>query len=181
MRCLTLLLALLPTATLSLHSAQQHRRAALRSFAPHASPRFRARVSALVRGWAPSSLGTAAAPWAVSPIAFGADPTGVADSSPAFDAALAALLARGTSGHHDESGTVDLGGALLWLEGGDFLLSRPLAFPSNFSNFGMAHGTLRAAPSFPPGAFLVEVGTAGAPCTNWGDSCTVRKRGRLGD
>jgi hypothetical protein len=164
-------LLLLPTA-FSLHSAPLYRRAALRSLAPHASPRFRARARALVDGWARAQLSAASAPWTVSPISFGADPTGRTDSSGAFDAALAALLARGTSGHHDESGTVDLGGALLDLEGGDFLLSRPLAFPSNFSNFGMARGTLRAAPTFPPGAFLVEVGTAGAPCTNWGDSCT---------
>lgn len=35
----------------------------------------------------------------------------------------------------------------------------------------MAHGTLRASPAFPPSAFLVEVGTPGAPCDNWGDSC----------
>lgn len=163
---------MLPGAALSLHSAALHRRAALRSLAPHASPRFRARVSALVRGWPSSGLRAAAAPWSISPLSYGADPTGVLDSSPAFAAALAALLARGTSGHHDEGGTVDLGGALLDLEGGDYLLSRPLAFPSNFSNYAMAHGTLRAAPSFPPGGFLVDVGTAGAPCQNWGDSCT---------
>ena len=165
-------IALLLPAAHCLHSAPLHRRHALRALAPHASPRFRARVSALVRSWPSSQLTAASAPWAISPISYGADPTGVADSSPAFDAALAALLARGTSGHADESGTVDLGGALLDLEGGDYLLSRPLSFPSNFSNFGMAHGTLRAAPSFPPGAFVVDVGTAGAPCVNWGDSCT---------
>lgn len=158
-------------AAAPLHSHARNRLDALR-----AVPRtrgLRARLSSLLRSWAePSHIAAPSAPWTISPISYGADPTGLADSSPAFDAALAALLARGTSARHDEGGTVDLGGALLDLEGGDYLISRSILFPSNFSNFAMAHGTLRAAPGFPAGVFLLEVGTAGAPCTNWGDSCS---------
>jgi hypothetical protein len=57
------------------------------------------------------------------------------------------------------------------LQGGDYLISQPLVFPSNFSNFALSHGTLRASAAFPPNAFLVEVGTPNAYCSNWGDSC----------
>ena len=102
---------------------------------------------------------------------FGADPTGRADSTAAFAAAVAALLSRNTSGHEDEGGSIDLGGALLDLEGGDYLISAPLTIPTNYSNCAIVHGSLRASSTFPPGAFLIEVGTPGAPCSNWGDSC----------
>jgi len=96
----------------------------------------------------------------------------VHDSTSAFAAALAALLSRNTSGHADESGTIDLGGATLDLQGGDYMISLPLAFPSNFSNYGLIHGTLRASATFPGNAYLVEVGTPGGHCENWGNSCT---------
>ena len=148
----------------------RNRAAALRAMPARSKTLARARAS--MRAWrAPRH--TTAAPWEpIYPAAFGADPTGRADSSAAFDAALAALLARGTAGRVDEGGTVDLGGAAIDLQGGDYLISRPLVFPSNYSNFALLHGTLRAAAAFPPGGFLVDVGTAGAFCENWGDSCT---------
>ena len=102
---------------------------------------------------------------------YGADPTGKNDSTAAFTLALSALLSRNTSGHEDESGTIDLGGALLDLEGGDYLLSAPLVIPSNYSNCAIAHGSLRASTTFPTASYLIEVGTMGAACSNWGDSC----------
>jgi hypothetical protein len=134
-----------------------------------ADPRIRARHAALMRSWAtPAHLSAPPdAAWVISPITYGADPTGRTDSTAAFAAAIAALLARNTSGHADESGTVDLGGATLDLGGGDYLISAPVAVPSNYSNYAIAHGTLRASPSFPPASYLVEVGSQGAPCTNW--------------
>ena len=102
---------------------------------------------------------------------YGADPTGKTDSTAAFTAALNALLSRNTSGHEDEGGTTDLGGALLDLEGGDYLISAPLVVPSNYSNCVVAHGSLRASDSFPASAYLIEIGSEGTPCTNWGNSC----------
>ena len=125
-----------------------------------------------MRAWAPPRH-TQASAWApLYPAAYGADPTGLADSTAAFAACLRALLARNSSGHADEGGTTDLGGAVMDLQGGDYLVSAPLVFPSNYSNYGLIHGTLRASAGFPPGAFLVEVGTPGAYCSNWGDSCS---------
>lgn len=166
-----LLLLLGGVADAAPHHAR-NRAAALRSM-PRGPTAKRARST--MRAWAPprhiaASLGGAWAP--IYPAAFGADPTGLADSSDAFAAAMAALYARNTSSRTDESGTFDLGGAVLDLQGGDYVLSRPLSFASNYSNWGLAHGTLRAAPSFPVGAFLVDIGTPGGFCENWGDSCT---------
>lgn len=116
---------------------------------------------------------TLTSPWSpIYPTSFGADPTGVADSTAAFAACLKELLSRNTSGHSDEGGTWDLGGATIDLQGGDYLINSPILFPSYYSNYGMIHGTLRAGPSFPPTAYMIEFGTHDAPCSNWGDSCT---------
>jgi hypothetical protein len=128
-----------------------------------------------MRSWSrPSHTDSAAAAWdPIYPVSYGADPTGVSDSSAAFDLALAALFARGTSNHRDEGGTMDLGGATLDLQGGDYLISKSLYFPSNYSNYGLFHGTLRAnARNFTRGDFLIDIGTPGGFCENWGDSCT---------
>jgi hypothetical protein len=72
----------------------------------------RARHGALLSRWS-SPAPAPPPPWVIQPRLFGADPTGVADSSAAFALALDALLARNTSGRQDEGGTTDLGGALL--------------------------------------------------------------------
>lgn len=124
------------------------------------SPDTFLRASARLRAMpASADLLSPAAPWAIRPADFGADRTGIVDSSAAFAAAVAALCARNTSGHRDADGTYDLGGALLDLEGGDYLLSAPIRIPGNYSNFAFGHGTLRAAPgAFPAGAFLLDIG-----------------------
>ena len=152
----------------------RNRAAALASSAASgASAATRRRHRASLASWAAPrhTLAGAAAPFVIYPADFGADPTGLRDSTAAFAAATAALLARNTSGHSDEGGTVDLGGALMDLEGGDYLVGAPLLIPSNFSNCAIAHGTLRASAAFPPDRFLVEVGVAGSYCVNWGNSC----------
>ena len=102
------------------------------------------------------------APGSIFPGDFGGDPTGKSDSSHAFDAAIKALLARNSSGHHTGGGWSDLGGAHIDLRGGDFQISRPIVFPHGYGNFGIRGGTLRAGPLFPSslsGAqrFLIEV------------------------
>ena len=97
--------------------------------------------------------------WVVHPTAFGADPSGVRDSTKAMTAAVAALLEKGAaSGARMGSNYTDLGGAVLDLQGGTFLLSRPLAIPGGFGNFRVVRGTLRASASFPADAFVLDIG-----------------------
>ena len=92
----------------------------------------------------------AAAPSRVlRPAAFGADPTGKADSAAAFDRLLAAAwsapVGRFTNGP-DTAAVVDL-------EGGVYTLSRPLVFPAaGGGGLAMRDGVLRATPDFPMGA-----------------------------
>lgn len=90
---------------------------------------------------------------------FGADPTGKADSSSAFAAAVTEALSRGALNHSLADGMKDLGGVIVDLAGGDYLLSKPVVWPPMYGNFRMQGGTLRAAPSFPAHRYLVEVGT----------------------
>ena len=102
-----------------------------------------------------------------SPIDFGADPTGVADSTDAVAAAMAALLnASAPYGQHGDKWMRDCGDAALDLEGGMYLVSAPLVVPPNFANLQVTRGSLIASPSFPRDRFLVEVG---GPTSNDGN------------
>ena len=49
----------------------------------------------------------------------------------------------------------------LELGGGEYLISRPLAFPDFLGNYRVRGGTLRASASFPGDRFLIEVGSTG--------------------
>jgi hypothetical protein len=95
--------------------------------------------------------------------AFGADPTGVADSSDAFDAALAAAIAQ-TAPRLMASRIRDLGGVRIDLQGGDYALSRPFRVPRWLGNFKIGGGSVRALPSFPRDRYLIEIGGDGAAC-----------------
>ena len=104
---------------------------------------------------------------AVNVVDFGADPTAASDSSAAFDRAVAyAIASRNTSGAPRMArGIVDLGGVTLSLQGGEYLLSRPLHIPVGVGNIKVAGGTLRAAPGlFPRHRFLIEVGGGHDAC-----------------
>jgi hypothetical protein len=140
------------------HRALSH---ATRLKRPDATASFSRTIRRLhVQPWSQSMIVRASydpPPYAVRPADFGADPTGVVDSSAAFTAAVSALRARNTSGNTLE-GLVDLGGCLLDLEGGDYLLSNPVTLGQGISNFAIAHGTLRAGPEF-SGAFVLDIGT----------------------
>ena len=138
-------------AALGAAAAARCRRALL---APNGAAR------ALAAGGAPSPE--------ISPVDFGADPTGAADSSPAFARALAVLLSRNATGGTLGAGIADLGGATLALGGGVYSLSAPLVIPPLVGNLRVAGGTLRAGAGFPAGRALVETGAAG--CT---DTCNV--------
>lgn len=97
------------------------------------------------------------------PIDFGADPEGRVDSTEAFDAAVAAMLAR--QGPRElASGNLDLGGATLDLGGGEYLISKPVYIPMMHANFRITGGTLRAAASFPKDRYMIEIGKRAAGC-----------------
>jgi hypothetical protein len=57
----------------------------------------------------------------------------------AFQDAVAALLTRG-SGHQLSNGIADLGGAVLDLSGGDYLVSAPIVIPNNYGNLHITGG-----------------------------------------
>ena len=121
------------------------------------SPATRMRHRAVMASWKAPTEPAASASGVVSPIDFGADPTGVKDSTAAFTAAMAAVMAHNTSGHSLSDGIVDLGGVVLDLQGGDYLLSAPLVVPQYAGNMRIIDGTLRASKTFPPSSYVVEV------------------------
>lgn len=59
---------------------------------------------------------------------YGADPTGNSDSTDALLAAIADA-AKGPSKGFLMNGIIDLGGAQINLQGGNYLISKPLHFP----------------------------------------------------
>ena len=96
----------------------------------------------------------------ISPIAFGADPTGATDSTAAFALAVAALLNH--SGLPPMADKIaNLGGATLDLMGGEYLISGPLLIPKLVGNVRVRGGSLRASATFPADRFLIEVGEQG--------------------
>lgn len=94
----------------------------------------------------------------ISPVQYGADPTGKQDSSTAFDAAIKAMLKLGSS--TDFQGRIDLGGAIFDLMGGRYLVSEPVVIPAGYANFRVQRGTLIAAPQFPKAAdrYILQIG-----------------------
>jgi hypothetical protein len=121
----------------------------------------RARHARVISGWrAPYRSSDMGNP-SISPVNYGADPTGVADSSPAFALALRAMLNRST-GSTMSAGIADLGGVVLDLQGGVYSLSEPFAIPPMVGNMRIIDGTLRARDGFPSRAAVLQVGAS--PC-----------------
>ena len=97
----------------------------------------------------------------ITPSAFGADPSGSADSTAGMKAAIAALTALG--GTTDDQGRIDLGGAVLDLEGGTYSISAATVLPPGYANFRVQRGTLVARSNFSSAAsgsreYLLHVG-----------------------
>jgi hypothetical protein len=107
----------------------------------------------------PSQLGRSVS--SLTPSDFGGDPTGRADSTPAFQALCAQLFnATSRADKHMASKIVDFGGATLDLAGGEYLISAPVVVPLLVGNVRITGGTLRASPNFPSDRYLLEIGSA---------------------
>lgn len=78
---------------------------------------------------------------------------------------MKAVLAHNSSGHSMSDGIADLGGVVLDLQGGDYLLSAPLVVPQYVGNMHIVDGTLRAAAAaFPAARYVIEIGAASPRC-----------------
>ncbi|KAK1410866.1 hypothetical protein QVD17_37407 [Tagetes erecta] len=90
------------------------------------------------------------------PIGYGADPSGVQDSTAAIIAAVsdASLV---DNGQQLMAGVNDLGGVVVDFQGGSFRVSKPIVVPPNSGNLLIQGGTLRASNTFPPDGYLIEL------------------------
>lgn len=102
---------------------------------------------------------------------YGADPSGRSDSTAAFQALLLDVLScQNAPCHTMASGIVDLGGAVIDLEGGQYIISQPIYIPPFYGNLNIMNGSLRAStnstvtnttstvPPFPSNRWLIEIG-----------------------
>ena len=101
----------------------------------------------------------------ITPTTYGADPTGFADSTSAIRLAVQALVSLGKS--KDLQGRLNLGGAILDLQGGTYSISSTIAFPSGYGNFKIQRGSLVARSNFTKSsnAYLLQIGSLGK-CTS---------------
>ncbi|KAI9126163.1 hypothetical protein K1719_002584 [Acacia pycnantha] len=95
---------------------------------------------------------------------YGADPTGKVDSTDALLAAIADAAAIGNSEGFLINGVANLGGSQLNLQGGNYLISRPLRLPkAGVGNFMIYGGSLRASDSFPSDGYLIDLSNTNGP------------------
>ncbi|XP_041028774.1 polygalacturonase QRT3 [Juglans microcarpa x Juglans regia] len=88
---------------------------------------------------------------------YGADPTGREDSTEALLRAISDAVQGPSAGSLIE-GIQNLGGAQINLEGGNYLISRPLRLPaSGVGNLKIHGGTLRASDDFPTDGYLIDL------------------------
>ncbi|KAL4284382.1 hypothetical protein GQ457_16G006200 [Hibiscus cannabinus] len=88
---------------------------------------------------------------------YGADPTGKSDSIEALDKAIADAFQGPSEGVLME-GISNLGGVQIDLDGGNYLLSKPLRLPAAGAGNLMIHGgTLRASDDFPADGYLIDL------------------------
>jgi hypothetical protein len=66
----------------------------------------------------------------------------------------------------------DLGGAVLDLTGGEYVVSGPVIVPVGYHNYEIRGGVLRASSQFPLGATLLQIGTNEAVKGPTGQACT---------
>lgn len=88
---------------------------------------------------------------------YGADPSGKLDSTQAILQAISDAL-EGPSDGFLMQGISNLGGAQIYLEGGNYLISQPLRFPVVSRGNIMIHGgTLKASDDFPADGYLLDL------------------------
>lgn len=91
---------------------------------------------------------------------YGADPTGNSDSTEALLAAIEDATKGPSEGYLIE-GIRDLGGAQVNLEGGCYLISRPLKMPvARVGNLMIHGGTIRVSDDFPPNSYIIDLSTS---------------------
>ncbi|XP_060974846.1 polygalacturonase QRT3 [Cannabis sativa] len=91
---------------------------------------------------------------------YGADPTGKTDSTDALLEAMSAAFQGPTEGFLME-GIANLGGPRIDLQGGYYLISRPLRFPAAGAGNIMIHGgTLKASDDFPLDGYLIDLSSS---------------------
>ncbi|KAL1537551.1 Polygalacturonase qrt3 [Salvia divinorum] len=99
--------------------------------------------------------------------AYGADPTGRNDSTDAVLRAIGDALGGPGRGVLFE-GIVNLGGARVDLDGGNYLISRPLLFPvSGRGNLAIHGGTLTASNDFPNDGYLIDLSSSSNSTYNY--------------
>jgi hypothetical protein len=110
----------------------------------------------------------------LSPIEFGADPTGKKDSTAAFQKVIQTMLAicddRSFFNVDMADNIKNCGSVTLDLQGGEYILSAPLDIPMYYGNLNMERGTIRASPTFPRDQWMVQVGHSSND-TNGTESC----------
>lgn len=94
---------------------------------------------------------------------YGADPTGENDSTAALLQAISDAF-KGPSDGVLIEGIANLGGARIDLEGGNYLIGRPLRFPAAGAGNLLIHGgTLKASNDFPTDGYLIDLSTSSSP------------------
>ncbi|KAK2988314.1 hypothetical protein RJ640_000301 [Escallonia rubra] len=91
------------------------------------------------------------------PTGYGADPTGVEDSTDAILDALSDALEVPNVGLQLLPGVHDLGGVIVDLQGGSYKVSKPIRLPAGAGNLVIEGGTLRASDAFPGDRHLIEL------------------------
>ncbi|XWS62333.1 hypothetical protein CRYUN_Cryun06bG0002100 [Craigia yunnanensis] len=88
---------------------------------------------------------------------YGADPTGKSDSTEALNKAIVDAFQGPSEGFLME-GITNLGGPQINLEGGNYLISKPLRLPAaGAGNLMILGGTLRASDNFPADGYLIDL------------------------
>ncbi|XP_057972711.1 polygalacturonase QRT3-like, partial [Malania oleifera] len=91
------------------------------------------------------------------PILYGADPTGVQDSSDAILNCVNGAVKEAQTGAQLMPGVNDFGGAIIDFQGGNFKLSKPIRIPSGVGNLVLQSGSFRASSTFPGDRYLLEL------------------------
>ncbi|KAE9619968.1 putative polygalacturonase [Lupinus albus] len=92
---------------------------------------------------------------------YGADPTGNSDSTEAILAAIAEAT-NGSSERFMMRGINDLGGVQINLQGGNYIINKPLQLPvAGVGNLMIHGGTIKASNNFPSDGYLIDLSNSG--------------------